>query len=68
MAKNFWLNFLGSFQISHLIALAPIFHVKNVKGMLRTMVPYREGFQKFFDTYTNGSFMTSANKVIIILI
>lgn len=51
-------------QVSHLIALAPIFHLGGVKGMFRMLVPFKHGFQTFFDKATNGSFLASGKVMV----
>ena len=51
-----------SFQISHLIALAPIFHVGHIEGALyRLLMPFRKIIGKIYEDITNGSFLPANN-------
>ncbi|XP_067945854.1 gastric triacylglycerol lipase-like [Watersipora subatra] len=48
-------------KISHLIALAPIFHVTNIEGPYRLLIPFKSILGRIFEDIDNGKFLPSSN-------
>jgi len=53
-------------QISHLIALAPIFHLGHIEGPYKLLIPFKSILGKIFEDISNGSFLPWNNVSMLI--